>query len=94
MACVSGRGGEGWVTVIHAGHGGMSRVRPPPRKSLQDDSLIHRDGAPECLRESEGKKKVPALPVQGPGVGRPQSRGLTLPGEDEVTPTTISWHVL
>lgn len=85
MACVSGRGGGRLESQsFMLAHGGMSRVRPPPQ-SLQDDSLIHRMGA-WCLRESE-EEKVPALPVQGPGVGRPTVRGLT--GEDEVTPTTI-----
>lgn len=65
-------------------HGGVSRVSSPPQ-SLQDNSLIHRMGA-WCLRESE-EEKVPALPVQGRGVGRPTVPGLT--GEDEVTPTPI-----
>lgn len=65
-------------------HSGVSRVGSPPQ-SLQDNSLIHRMGA-WCLRESE-EEKVPALPVQDPGVGRPTVPGLT--GEDEVTPTPI-----
>lgn len=65
-------------------HGGVSRVSPPPQ-SLQADSLIHRMGA-WGLRESE-EEKVPALPAQGLGAGRPTGRGLT--GADEATPTVI-----
>lgn len=85
MACVSGRGGgKAGVTVIHPGPQWGVQGQPPPQ-SLQDGSLIHRMGA-WCLRESE-EEKVPALPPQGPGVGRPTVRGLT--GEDEVTPTLI-----
>lgn len=83
MACDSGGGrGKAGVTVIRPGPWWGAQVRAPSQ-SLQDDSLIHRMGA-WCLRESE-EERVPALPAQGPGVGRPTVRGLT--GEDEVTPT-------